>query len=102
MTTQNIQAKTNPAGWVIAAILLPFIVGTLYLYFSRWPVRWFNGTTDVLALAVSLGIGTALLAMMPTRPLARTVALVNYVPAAAVSLFLFNFAFVAFVFGDGL
>ena len=102
MTTQNIQAKTSPAGWVIAAIPLPFLVEALYLYFSRWPVRWFNGTSDILALAVSLGIGAALLAMMPTSPLARTVALVIYVPVAGVLLFVFNFAFVATIFGDAL
>lgn len=102
MTTQNIQAKTSPAGWVIAAILLPFIVEALYLYFSRWPVRWFNGTSDILALAVSLGIGAALLAMMPARPLARTVALVIYVSVAGAMLFFFVFVFLAKIFGDAL
>lgn len=87
---------------IVAAVVLPFLINSIYLYFSRWPTEWFTGTTDILFLALSLGSGAALIATLPFRGGMKALLLTIYVPIAGILLFYFTFLFIALAFGDGL
>jgi hypothetical protein len=38
----------------LSAILTPFVTMSAYLWFSRWPVRWFTAVSDYVGMAVAI------------------------------------------------
>ncbi len=90
-------------GWrILGATVLPFLVLSVYLCFSRWPQSWFTSTTDYLALGISMVLGLAALLGLLRRGKARLVATCTYVPVMGVTLIGYTFQFEWMVFGAWL
>lgn len=87
---------------VIGAVVGPFAVMSLYLFFSRWPARWFTGSSDYVALALSALLAVALVWLMPLRPLVRTAVALVAATLLLVVLYVYSFCFLGAVFGDWL
>lgn len=96
------EPKNSVPTQLVAAALLPFLIDAICLYFSRWPKKWDTGTSDVFSLAISLGVGAALLAALPCRTGFKALLLILYVPIIGILLFYFAFFFVALVFKDAI
>ena len=87
---------------VAGAVVGPFAVMSLYLLFSRWPTRWFTGSSDYVAISVSALLAAPLIWLMPLRPLLRIAVALVVATILSVLLFLYSFYFVGAVFGDWL
>jgi len=87
---------------VAGAVVGPFAVMSLYLFFSRWPTRWFTGSSDYVAISVSALLAAVLIWQMPLRPLVRFALALVAATLLAGLLFLYSFYFVGAVFGDWL
>ena len=87
---------------VIGATLAPLIVFSAAIYFTRWPRSIFTTWSDYAAIAASVAIGSFFLLRLAWPPLARTLALVLYIPSLSIFLFYYCFLFVGAVFGDWL
>lgn len=87
---------------VAAAVVGPFAVMSLYLFFSRWPTRWFTGSSDYVAIPVSALLAAALIWLVPLRPLVRIAVALVAATLLWGLLFLYSFYFVGAVFGDWL
>jgi hypothetical protein len=99
---EQIQSYRGIVWRSVAAAALPFVVLSGYLFFSRWPSRWFTTASDYAGLAVSVAAGVMFIATLPIRPSLRILSSAIYVPALCVVLFLYCFWFVGVVFGDWL
>ena len=85
-----------------AAAVVPLAVFTLYLLSSRWPTRWFSGTSDYLGLAVADASGIVCIWRVIEHPGWRLVCSLMYLLLCSGILILFGFRFVCGVFGDCL
>jgi hypothetical protein len=83
-------------------LLAPWIVAGLYLYFSRWPVRWWNTASDTAMLVAAVGFGLAGLSMLPLRRWQKALAALAYIPAIGALLVVFSLYFVCAAFSDCL
>jgi hypothetical protein len=84
------------------ASLAPFALMSVYLFFTRWPSYRFSALTDYVALGGSVLAGAALVALLPLRISLRALLLLVYLPLISRLLFYYVFAFIGFVFHDGL
>jgi len=95
-----------PVGKVIlqlaGALLGPFVLFSLYLAVSRWPVRWFTGVSDYAAMAVAAGIGLGFIWFLPVRLPWRVLFAALLTLLLWLSLLPFGLLFVGGVFGDWL
>lgn len=98
MTDKNKKVILCTAGAVVA----PLIVMSLYLTFSRWPVRIFTAWSDYLFLGLSLVVGGVLICLLPFKISIRTVIIFSYILVGGWLLTLFSLQFVGIVFGDWL
>jgi uncharacterized membrane protein len=94
--------KAKSVFLVLGAIAAPFLLISLYLYFSRWPTRWFTSASDFIALGLSLAIGIVFLLRLPVSFGARVAAAICYVPILGAVLIFYSLMLVGFVFNDWL
>ena len=87
---------------IAGALVGPFAVMSLYLLFSRWPTRWFTGSSDYVAISVSALLAAALIWLVPLRPVVRLGLALVAATLLWGLLFLYSFYFVGAVFGDWL
>lgn len=87
---------------LIGAELLPMLLTTVYLLFTRWPARVFTDWSDSAALVACVAIGVICFSLSPFRAWVRVVVGTVYVPAMALLLFGYSLAFVCIVFHDCL
>ncbi len=73
-------SKFNIGLRAVAAVVIPFVVMSVYLSLSRWPSRWFTTRSDYAAGAVSLVAGSIFIATLPTTREVRGLLLLFYVP----------------------
>ncbi len=83
-------------------LFFPMVVTFIYLFFSRWPERWFTGASDWLAISVAILIGLIGLWALPLKPWYRALATFLYVPAMGALLAYFMLLLVCDMFGDCL
>jgi hypothetical protein len=83
-------------------VIFPLVFLSAYLFFSRWPERWFTGVSDWGALIFSVLLGVACVAILPLRILLRMLIGLIYLPIGFVFLFYYTFLFLGMVFGDAL
>ena len=97
----NISWASRALLWV-GALAAPVALLSAYLIVSRWPNRWFNPSTDFIALGISVALGGACLWRLVTVRRWRIVAATVYAAAYCAFLFIFGFSFVCEVFQDCL
>ena len=90
----------------VAAALLgvfgPFVVCSVYLLLSRWPVYWGGTVIDWVALTLAVGTGVVGWILLPLRTWQKVAAILLYVPAVGFLVALFALMFVCAVFGNCL
>lgn len=84
------------------ALLGPFIVFSLYLSVSRWPVRWFSGVSDYAAMAFAAGVGLSFIWFLPAQLVWRVLWAILLAFLLWFALLPFGLFFVGGVFGDWL
>lgn len=84
------------------AIVFPLVLNSIYLYYSRWPVRWFTTQTDLVVLAISVLLGLLFVINLSYDLKWKIIIGALYVVAAAFALGIYSLTFVCFVFGDCL
>jgi hypothetical protein len=95
--------KEKSIAWHLGcAIFIPIVLLSIYLLFSRWPIRIFSEMADYIALGISTLLGAVFVAMLPIRKVVCTVCVLLYVFLAGILLFYYSFAFVGVIFGDWL
>ena len=100
---EQTEARPIGFGWrLVGAAIVPFVVESAYLFFTRWPSYRFTTLSDYAGLAVSVLAGSALVATLPIRPLRRVLSLAVYVPLLLALLFCYTLFFIAVVFHDAL
>ena len=100
---EQIETRQRGCGWpLVGAAAAPFVVASVYLFFTRWPSYRFTTLSDYAGLGVSVLAGAAFVATLPIRPLLRALALALYVPLIGAALFFYTFWFIAVVFHDAL
>jgi len=87
--------------WLLV-IAAPFVAVSIYLCFSRWPVRWFTASTDYAALTIAAASFVYAVSTLPLQKVSRILILVCGIPVVLGALVLFSFIFVGFIFGDWL
>jgi len=87
---------------IAAAVVVPPILMLLYLMLSRWPVQWFAGWTDWIAIGACVSVGSILIWGLPYRESALTMSLLVFIPAMVVALIYLALLFVCAAFGDCL
>ena len=98
----QVTTSRKAIGWrLIAAVLMPFVVISPYLIWTRWPSYSFTAFSDYAGLGLSVLAGAVFIAILPLRPLHRVLFLIVYIPLFAVMLFFYIFWFIAVVFHDG-
>jgi hypothetical protein len=99
---ENIEAKQNRFGWCLAAAaLLPIVLESIYLFFSRWPSYHFTEFSDWAGSSISIVVGSAFVAFLPLRKRWRVISLIIYVPVLFGLLIIYDLMFIALVFHDG-
>jgi hypothetical protein len=102
MSTEHIEARRGSFSWRLAcAALLPFIVDSIYLFFSRWPSYRFTEFSDSAGGIASIVSGAVFIVLLPIRIRWRIITLFVYVPVLFGALFIYSLLFIAFVFHDG-
>ena len=87
-------------GWrLAAATLIPFVVVSLYLVFSRWPSDKFTAFSDYAGLGISIFIGAAFIVKLPIHLHKRLLFLLAYIPIFGILLVYFSLVFVCSIFG---
>ena len=100
---ENIGAKQRRFWWcLVAAVLLPFAVESIYLFFSRWSSYHFTAFSDWAGSIVSIIVGAAFIGFLPLQARWRVISLVIYVPVFFALLAFYDLMFIAIVFHDGL
>lgn len=94
--------KSKVALLVPSTIVAPFLVLSVYLYFSRWPTSWFTATSDFVGLGLSIAAGTVFLLHLPISGWLRVLITVLYLPMIGAALFFYCFMFVGVVFDTWL
>lgn len=87
---------------VLVTAFAPFVVTGIYLYFSRWPERWFTTASDQVAMVVAILVGICGLWLLPLKDWQKAVATLLYVPAMALAIIATALGFVCGMFGDCL
>jgi len=87
---------------VAGAVGLPIAVVSLYLWFSRWPVRTFSANSDYIALTACILLGMLFIVVLPIRAWTRAFLVAAYAPLAFAVLVFYSLVFVGFAFGDWL
>lgn len=87
---------------LIIAGLLPFVVLSCYLFFSRWPTRWFTTASDYAGFIVSIVTGLAFIVTLPIHLIYRIASSFFYVFIFWYILAFYALEFVGVVFGDWL
>nr|CAA9248140.1 hypothetical protein AVDCRST_MAG63-1791 [uncultured Armatimonadetes bacterium] len=87
---------------MLGAVVAPFLTISAYLYFSRWPTRWFTATSDYIGLGLSVAAGMAFLLRLPVLVRWRALAAVVYLPTIGAALVFYSLMFVGAVFNDWL
>ena len=85
---------------VLGAVLVPFIIVTVYLYASRWPERVWTEGSDTAAWVVSVALGIMFVVRLPVRLWVCAVLAALYVPVISVLLFVYAANLVCAAFGD--
>jgi len=71
-----------------AAIVLPWAIWTLYLNQSRWPVPRFTTEWDYAVGAAAIIVGLCALASLKLARAPKVLAMITYVPVAALAQFM--------------
>ena len=87
---------------LVIAVLAPFAVMSVYLFLSRWPTRWFTGSTDYAGMAGSLLVFIVCAATLPVRAGIRVATILVLVPVLYCILSVYSLMFVGVVFNDWL
>jgi hypothetical protein len=87
---------------VLLVFPAPFLVSSLYLYMSRWPVRWCTGETDMLMLGAAIVPVVAGIVLLPIQKWHNVLLAVIYATGIALVLIAFSLMFVCGAFGDCL
>jgi hypothetical protein len=91
--------KTARSIFLLALALgTPVLLFSFYLYFSRWPVRWFTGISDWVAMLLSLTVFMALAWKMPLHRGALVASIICLTPLLGCFLFFYSLAFVGLFF----
>ncbi len=85
---------------VVSLAVVPFVVLTFYLLFSRWPQRVFTEISDQIAFVSSVVFGCVFLLCLPINKWIRVIATVLYVPLMTSAVFWYTLYFVCYFFGD--
>jgi hypothetical protein len=72
-------------GWLIA-VAGPLLVASVYLLFSRWPVRWWSAVFDYAALVVAVLVGVVGVCIAIQSPVRRIVCSAAYTCVAALGI----------------
>jgi len=89
----QVKKSCRRSAWLlVGALLCPFAMESVYLFFSRWWI-W---PRDYAGLGVSLLVGTLFVIALPITPRKRVLCLLIYVPAVAA--YAYGVAFIAVVF----
>lgn len=88
--------------FVVAIVVCPFAVWSIYLFFSRWPERWFTEPTDIVASVVAIACGLIAIALLPIRWYWRAMVGIAYAVAMWFALLVYGLHFVCKVFQDCL
>ena len=94
--------STRPTLRIILACVTPFLLDSIYIFFTRWPNYIFTGVSDIAALTVSVFIGAAFVATLPKTWPIRILLLAIYVPILLFVLTFYGFYFVGMVFDEWL
>ena len=84
----------------VGAVVLPFVVVSLYLVFTRWPSHRFTTFSDYAGIGASVSVGAALVGALPISGATRVALLILYIPLLLFLLFVYSLQFVGIVFGD--
>jgi hypothetical protein len=96
---EGVETKHRRFGWCLAAaVLLPFALESLYLFFSRWPSNHNTEFSDLAGSIISLLLGASFIVLLPIRLRWRLISVVLYVPLMLSMLSVHAFAFVVTVF----
>jgi hypothetical protein len=99
----NSYVKKKSIAWCLGgAVLTPLVLLSIYLFFSRWPMRIFSGVADYAALGISTLLGAVFVAMIPIRKVICTICVLLYILLTGILLFYYCFLFVGVIFGDWL
>ena len=85
-----------------AAIFLPLVIWTVYLNQSRLPVPRFTTESDYIAGGVAIIFGLCAVASLKIARTSKVIAMVAYVPVAALALFVYGVGYVCSKFGSCL
>lgn len=86
----------------LTVVLVPFVIASVYLWLSRWPTRWFTGSSDCIALAVAVAAFVIGVLALPMGRRKKILIAACGAPFVAVALFIYFFVFVGIAFGDWL
>lgn len=95
------KTRTATTGWVLA-LVGPIVVASAYLTLSRWPVRWWSGGSDYLALALAVLVGVVGVCLVIRGTARRVIASMVYACVAVLAVAWYSLAFVCGAFGDCL
>jgi hypothetical protein len=98
---ERMKRRTATTGWLLA-LAGPIVVVSLYLTFSRWPIRWWSGGSDYLALALAVVVGVVGICLVVRGTARRIIVSVVYACVAALAVAWYSLAFVCSAFGDCL
>jgi hypothetical protein len=96
------EASNQPVKLRLGVVAMPFAVFTLYLFFSRWPSRWFTEASDFAGLGLAFASGLWYFRRWDEPLFGRALIMVAYVLIMMCLLFLYALFFVCVVFGDCL
>lgn len=97
------ESKQKKFRWcLVRAILLPLLLFSIYLFFSRWPTSRFTAFSEWIAIAISLFVGGIFIVLLPLKTHERAISLLVYLLVFLGLLVLYEFLFVAMVFHEGL
>jgi uncharacterized SAM-binding protein YcdF (DUF218 family) len=91
----------SPQRW-LTTVLIPFVIASVYLWFSRWPTRWFTTASDYIALAVAVAVFVGAVLAMPLERKKKVLIALGGAPVVAAALTVFALVFVSMAFGDWL
>jgi hypothetical protein len=92
----------QPVKLRIAFLAMPFVVFTLYLFFSRWPSRWFTEASDFAGLGLALASGMWYFPRGDVPSFGWVVTMAAYALVMLFLLLWYGLFFVCAAFGDCL
>lgn len=87
--------------WLLFGIGMgPFVVMSVYLVFSRWPIRWATPWFTLAAFFVGMAIGVYCLWRLPLAIEERIALILIYGPVMYILMAFYTLEFASFVFQE--